>query len=84
MAVLLVVLSLYVFASCLGISGGFMAADVITLCFGLSACLFIMNVIHIKPTSRLSLWVNRMGEKMAKFSYILYLTHWMVLLLVQF
>lgn len=77
-------LSLHVFASRLGIAVGSMVADVITLCFGLSACLFIMNMIHIKPTSRLSLWVNRMGEKMAKFSYTLYLTHWTVLLLMQY
>ena len=77
-------LSLHVCASRLGIAVGSMVADVITLCFGLSACLFIMNMIHIKPTSRLSLWVNRMGEKMAKFSYTLYLTHWTVLLLMQY
>lgn len=77
-------LSLHLFTSRLGITAGSMAADVVTLCFGLFACLFIMNVIRITPTSKLSLWLNCIGEKMAKFSYSLYLTHWTVLLLMQY
>ena len=77
-------LSLHVFASRLGITSGSMTADLVTLCFGALACIFIMNVIWIPPTSRSALWANRIGENMAKYSYTLYLTHWTVLMVMQY
>lgn len=77
-------LGLHVFSSKLGIENGSIVAQAITLGFGLSSCLFIMNIIHLEPSGRLALWLNSIGTKMAKFSYTLYLTHWTVLLLMQY
>lgn len=75
-------LNLHNVASRLSITTDSLAADVITICFGLSACLFIVNIIHITPKARFACWLDSFGTKMAKFSYTLYLTHWSVLLLM--
>lgn len=75
-------LNLHNIASQLDIATDSLTADAVTICFGLSVCLFIVNVIHAEPQTKLACWLDKFGTKMAKFSYTLYLTHWSVLLLM--
>lgn len=55
------------------------------LCLGLSMCVIVQQVILRKPKGKLMLFVNKMGTKLADFSYTLYLTHLpIVYLLIHF
>lgn len=54
----------------------------IELWFALPVCIFLQQLILCRPKQRLSVMVEHVGSKLASFSYTLYLTHGLVLLLL--
>ncbi len=48
---------------------------VIEICFGAIFALFITQVIQFEPRHGMARFINRLGSKLAAFSYTLYLTH---------
>lgn len=57
--------------------------DVIIVLFGLFFSIFIKSIIDIVPKSRFFKIINKIGTKLAAFSYTLYLTHAPVLRLLE-
>lgn len=58
---------------------------IIELCLGLSICTLIQQVMHRRPQFKLPILINKLGTKLANFSYTLYLTHLpIVYLLIHF
>lgn len=55
------------------------------LCIGIAMCVIVQQVIHRAPKSKLLISINKLGTKLADFSYTLYLTHLpIVYLLIHF
>lgn len=54
----------------------FISRDVILIVLGAAVALFILTIIELKPKNRFSNYFERMGGKLAVFSYSLYLTHY--------
>ncbi len=55
------------------------------LCLALSMCVIVQQVIYRVPKNKLTILINKMGTKLADFSYTLYLTHLpIVYLLIHF
>lgn len=57
--------------------------SVAQLWLALCASLLIRRIITFSPSSSLALQLNRLGSKLAAFSYTLYLTHYPLLMLCQ-
>lgn len=51
--------------------------------FSFCSCVFIQQLILAKPASRFMKWVDNAGTKLAAFSYTLYLTHILVMRVLQ-
>lgn len=51
------------------------AREYIELVFGLTFCLFLIQIIQFPPRKRVGLKLNNIGSRLAAFSYTLYLTH---------
>ena len=58
--------------------------DALELLFSFTFCLFLQQVILICPVNCLARFINSMGTKFAAFSYTLYLTHMLVLRLLEY
>ena len=62
---------------------GFINGNVMTVLIGGFAALFISDVVLRKPKASLAVCIDKVGSKLAVFSYSLYLTHWQVLRVVN-
>ena len=62
---------------------GFINGNVMTVLIGGFAALFISDVVLRKPKGSLAVCIDKVGSKLAVFSYSLYLTHWQVLRVVD-
>ena len=56
--------------------------DLIKICLGLTAAIFISAMKDIKPVTEIGIYVEKIGSKLAKFSYSLYLTHYPLMYLL--
>lgn len=56
---------------------------IVSIIFGIVVALFIKVIIDFVPKSKFSLSINRLGTKLAAFSYTLYLTHFPVMRLIE-
>lgn len=54
------------------------------LLFAFFFCLFLQQLVIIKPTKKWTLKLNEIGTKLAAFSYTLYLTHVLVLRMLEY
>lgn len=62
----------------------FLNKDVLTIMTGFSAALFIADVVKRIPASEAQKAMDKVGSKLAVFSYSLYLTHWQVLRVINY
>ena len=56
--------------------------EAMEVCITLAMCLFIQQVILCNPTRKITVAIDKLFSKLANFSYTLYLTHRITLLLV--
>jgi peptidoglycan/LPS O-acetylase OafA/YrhL len=50
-------------------------AVIFQVCIGLSMCVIVQQITHYRPRHKLTIWINKLGSRLAAFSYTLYLTH---------
>ena len=60
------------------------ARTIISIAFGLVFAIFLQQIIHLKPKSKVAFKCNDIGTKLAAFSYTLYLTHIPVMELLRY
>lgn len=58
-----------------GVETGSLTRNVLRLAFGLSACVFIVQLADRSPVTKIGVLINKYGTWLASFSYTLYLTH---------
>ena len=57
--------------------------DFAKMLLGLVAALLISQLRNINPTSKVSIYINNLGKRLASFSYSLYLTHYPLMSLLS-
>lgn len=60
-----------------------MYRKIMSIILGMVVALFIKIIIDFVPKSKFSLSINRLGTKLAAFSYTIYLTHYPVMRLLE-
>lgn len=56
--------------------------EVLELLFTFSFCLFLQQIVLYEPKSKNTIILNKLGSKLANFSYTLYLTHYPIIKLL--
>lgn len=62
----------------------FLNLDILRLMYGFCIALIISQIVSMKPHSRFLNWLHLWGEKLAVFSYTLYLTHYQCIRLMHY
>lgn len=57
--------------------------EILELLFSFTFCMFLLQVILIRPTNSCMESINNWGTKLARFSYTLYLVHMLILRLLE-
>lgn len=57
--------------------------QILELLFGFAFCIFLQQLIQLQPVRKWTRKLNELGSRLAAFSYTLYLTHFLVLELLE-